>query len=204
MELDKAITLMSHFNSKASSFGLKEVSDKARLLAQEKSLTLPPELAHYIENVCPSKNLTFEGVGNPVEILARDRLSWRMPGYNYDPETETDIPNWNDTWFLIAVEGGEPIIVKLDQHSSCSTVYSAMQGGGVWEFFPIADSIGQFLLCAAALEHAMNFPGNNNPLDDDFNLADDAAAWLFPFIKKHADKYYDEWVSVFENYQQVF
>jgi hypothetical protein len=204
MELENAITLIGSYSSKASLLGLKQTSDKVNRLVEEKPLTLPPELIHYIDNVCPIKSLIFEGVGNPVEILGREQLSWRMPGYNYDPETEANISNWNDDWFLIAVEGGEPIIVKLDDHSSHSVVYSAMQGEGGWEFFPVADSIGQFLLCAAALDHAMTFPGIGDPLDDDFNLDDQVAVWLFPFIKKHAASYYDEWVSVFENYQQVF
>ena len=145
--------------------------------------------------------MTLQGVGSPVVIRAASELSWRMEGYNVNPETNEEIQSWNDDWFLIASDGAEPIIVKLNEFSEHSVVYSAMQSGAGWEFFPIADSIGQFLVCAAALERAMNFPGLDDSLDDDFNLLGDAAKWLFPFLRQYAGNYYEEWASVFENFE---
>jgi len=38
-------------------------------------------------------------------------------------------------------------------------------------------------------------------LDDDFNLLGDAAKWLFPFLRHYAASYYEEWASVFENFE---
>ena len=201
--LIKAFSLgkSSENNSAKLQYEHQSKASRATDLAMEKSCTFPPELNTYIDALCPSKTLTFNGVGHPVTLLSRDTLSWEMDGYNFNAQSKQVINGWHDNWFLIATEGGEPIIVKLDEHRTTSTVYSAMQADGVWDFYPIADSIGAFLLCAAALEHAMNFPGIEQPLDDDFNLADGAAKWLFPLIMKYAEPYYDEWVSVFENYK---
>ena len=202
MNLQESIFLIKSFYPKELLLGKSEDTVKLGILEQEKFCSFPLELKAYIREVCPQNTVLFHGVGNPVELLSRNELSWEMAGYNFNPETKEPLSNWDDSWFLIAREGGEPIIVKLDESNSLSTVYSAMSGEGGWEFFPIADSIGQFLLCAAALEHAMNFPGMDDSLDDDFNLVGDAAKWLFPFLRKHAESYYDEWASVFENFDQ--
>jgi len=203
MNLQESIALIKSFSPKGLSLSKSEDNSRRIVLEQETACSFPPELKEYIDKVCPLEALYFNGVGNPVEIIPKSELSWVMDGYNVNSETKEPISTWDDAWFLIAIEGGEPVIVKLDQQDHSSTVYSAMHGDGTWDFFPIADSIGQFLVCAAALEHAMNFPGIDDPLDDDFNLVGDAAKWLFPFIKKHAESYYDEWVSVFENFEDA-
>jgi hypothetical protein len=203
MNLQKAIELINSFSQARQINVVNDNLSVSEALENEKGVTFPPELKEYIDTVCPEGKLAFEGVGYPVDIISKNEISWKMPGFNVNAVTGQAIPSWNDSWFLIANEGGEPIIVKLDEHRSTSTVYSALQGAGPWDFCPIADSIGQFLLCAAAVEHALNFPGVEEPLDDDFNLDRQAAKWLFPFIKKHARDYYDEWLSVFENYMDT-
>lgn len=200
MNLQQSLDLLQGFSAKNLGLGADENSQVSQTLQQQKSASFPAELTLYIDRFCPAKALSFAGVGNPVELRGKHQLSWQLPGFNLDPATGQVISGWNESWFLIASEGGEPIIVDLAEDEVLSKVYSAMQGESGWEFAPIADSIGQFLLCAAALEHAMNFPGVDQPLDDDFNLADDPASWLFPFLKQHAAQYYDEWASVFENY----
>lgn len=173
---------------------------KREKLEQQKHLVLPKELQTYIEQVCPDKNITIGGVGHPIEILSIEQLSWQMIGYNFDSTKKIAIENWQDNWFLIANEGGEPIIVDLAERDRLSPVYSALQTSKGWDFAPIADSIGQFLLSVKAIEHAMNFPGIDEALDENFNLAMPAAQWLFPFLKKHTANHFDEWASVFENY----
>ncbi|UZE95008.1 hypothetical protein [Alkalimarinus alittae] len=203
MNLEKAIELINSFSQARQINVVNDSLSVSEALENEKRVTFPPELKAYIDTVCPSEKLAFEGVGYPVDIISKDKISWEMPGFNVNAVTGKEITSWNDSWFLIANEGGEPIIVKLDEQNSSSKVYSALQGAGPWDFCPIADSIGQFLLCAAAVEHALNFPGVEEPLDDDFNLAPEAAQWLFPFIKKYARDYYDEWLSVFENYMDA-
>lgn len=203
MNLQEATRLINSFNQAER---IKLIDDSTLLsegLEHEKTIKLPPELKEYVDTVCPQEPLSFEGVGYPVDIISRGEISWKMPGFNVNSVTGKQISSWDDSWFLIANEGGEPIIVKLNEQGRSSVVYSALQGEGPWDFCPIADSIGQFLICAAAVEYALNFPNVAEPLDEDFNLATEAAEWLFPFIKMHAEKYYDEWLSVFENYLDV-
>ncbi len=200
MNLQESITLIKGFNPNELTLTMATGGSLSIELEQKRTVVLPPELKEYLDSVCPLLSLNIESVGHPVELLSRDEISWDMPGYNVNPATKESIPDWDDAWFLIATEGGDPIIVNLSEHNESSVVYSAMRGAGAWEFCPIADSIAQFLLCAVAVEHALNFPGIKEPLDDEFNLVGEAARWLFPFLKAHAEEYYDEWASVFENY----
>jgi len=200
MNLQESIELIKGFSSKEFALATQVDNSRSAELEQQKSIKLPAELKAYLDTVCPLRGLNIESVGHPVELLSRADIAWEMQGYNVNPATKEFIPGWNDSWFLIATEGGDPIIVDLSENNESSIVYSAMRGAGVWEFCPIADSISQFLLCALAVEHALNFPGIREPLDEEFNLVGEAAGWLFPFLKKHAKEYYDEWASVFENY----
>jgi len=200
MNLQQAVKLIDAFSPQAAF--LKSNSVQVReSLEQARNCSFPPELKAYIDTTIPKETIAFQGVGNPIVLRVASELSWRMTGYNINPETNEKINTWNDDWFLIANDGGEPIIVKLDEQNDTSIVYSALQGEAGWEFFPIADSIGQFLVCAAALERAMNFPGLEDSLDDNFNLLGDAAKWLFPFLRQYAESYYEEWASVFENFE---
>ncbi len=203
MNLPEAIDLINSFSQTDRISVAADGAVISDALEREKAITFPAELKVYIDSVCPENSLAFEGVGYPVDIISKADISWKMPGFNVNAVTGQKISSWNEAWFLIANEGGEPIIVKLNEQGSSSVVYSALQGEGPWDFCPIADSIGQFLFCAAAVEHALNFPGVVEPLDEDFNLACEAAQWLFPLIKKHAEPYYDEWLSVFENYLDI-
>lgn len=203
MNIQDAAQLINSFSQTGRNNFVTDKSAKSEVLESERGVIFPPELKAYIDTVCPLNHVSIESVGYPVDILSKEELSWEMPGFNVNAVTGKAISSWDDSWFLIANEGGEPIIVKLDEQESSSVVYSALQGAGPWEFCPIADSIGQFLVCATAIEHALNFPGVNEPLDEDFNLAKEAAQWLFPFIKEHAEAYYDEWLSVFENYLDI-
>lgn len=204
IDLNNALTLISSFSPKqAEALSVKkgveeETGSIMAHLQDSATVPLPAELAHYITHLCPTDGLTIEAVGHPVELLKDSQLSWQPPMF---AELTGELANWQSDWLLIAHEGGDPIIIKAAEQGEFSTVYSAMQGMGFWDFAPIADSIGQFLVCICAIEHALNFPGLNQPLDDDFNLAPAAANWLFPFLRKHAGHYYDEWASVFENYQ---
>ncbi|MFD2229867.1 SMI1/KNR4 family protein [Alkalimarinus sediminis] len=200
MNIQDAALLISGFSQTGQFKACTDNKGECEVLEAERGVVFPPELKEYINTVCPTKHVALESVGYPVDILSKEELSWTMPGFNVNAVTGKAISSWDESWFLIANEGGEPIIVKLNEHERSSVVYSALQGAGPWEFCPIADSIGQFLVCAAAIEHALNFPGVDEPLDEDFNLAKEAAQWLFPFIREHAEAYYDEWLSVFENY----
>jgi hypothetical protein len=198
MNLNDALALIARFSNKGTQeFSGDSSSAVSSALTQGTSKTLPVELLQYLDSVCPANGLTLEGVGHPVELLKASELAWQPEMLS---QLTGELAKWQDDWFLIAHDGGDPIIVKTSEQGENSPVYSSMQGMGFWEFAPIADSIGQFLVCACAIEHALNFPGLGQPLDDDFNLAEAAANWLFPFLRQHAGDHYDEWASVFENY----
>jgi hypothetical protein len=203
MNLNDALALIASFSKKSTD--VFAAGDNSRVDGKPVSSSfiggsrtgLPLELIKYIDSICPAEGLSLEGVGHPVELLKCSDLAWQPPMYS---QLTGELAKWQDDWFLIAHEGGDPIIVKTSEQGENSPVYSAMQGMGVWDFAPIADSIGQFLVCICAIQHALNFPGLNQPLDDDFNLAPAAANWLFPLLRQHAGAHYDEWASVFENY----
>lgn len=203
MNIQDAIQIISSFSSANYLNNNQHAADRAiERLGQEESVSLPADLLSYVNGACPAETLSFEGVGHPVRLLTVSELSWTTEVVANKLGADA-IKDWDTSWLLIGYEGGEPIIVKPAEGSSGDdgcTVYSAMQGMGFWDFAPIADSIGQFLVCVSAVEYALNFPGLGEPLDDDFNLAPAAANWLFPFLRQHAGAHYDEWASVFENY----
>lgn len=202
MNLNHALQLISTFSNDFSEginhqHELEPRVQNSASLVNDNHKALPKELTEYIDRICPKDDMVFEGVGHPVELLKISDLSFKPSMYE---GLTGDLGEWQDDWFLIAHEGGDPIIVKTSEQGETSTVYSAMQGMGYWDFAPIADSIGQFLLCVCAIQHALNFPAVQEPLDDDFNLAPAAANWLFPLLRQHAGAHYEEWASVFENY----
>lgn len=202
INLTQALALITSFSNTANKVFRDELNEDSIGSNSD-------ELAQYLNSVCPQANVQFEAVGHPVELLGANEVS--ANSVNVDSAAKApamvaqltgELANWDNDWLLIAHEGGDPIIVKRSQQGEFSPVYSAMQGMGFWDFAPIADSIGQFLVCLCAIQHALNFPGLGQPLDDDFNLAPAAANWLFPFLRQHAGAHYDEWASVFENYQE--
>ena len=200
MNLNNALAVIASFSKKSAeifSAGDNPAIDGKPISSSFSDRALPVELADYIDRLCPENGLTLEGVGHPVELVKVVDLAWKPEMFS---QLAGDLAKWDDDWFLIAHEGGDPIIVKVSERGESSAVYSAMQGMGFWDFAPIADSIGQFLVCICAIQHALNFPGEGQPLDDDFNLAPASANWLFPLLRQHADTHYDEWASVFENY----
>ncbi|WP_444930944.1 SMI1/KNR4 family protein [Microbulbifer sp. SSSA002] len=171
-------------------------------LQQEGNVIFPEEFQEYIVSYAPAHSQFFECVGNPLDLYSAGRLSWLMNGYNYNPVENKPISHWDKTWFLFADEGADPIIVDLAEGGRHSTVYRAMHGAGEWDFRPIADSIGQFLLCASALHHALTGIVDDDVIIDDesgFNLNDRSASWLFPFFRQYADKYYKDWLVSFDN-----
>ena len=203
MNLNDALALIAGFSNTFSQKGADISIEGGRpsivsSLVDAAGKHLPSELVQYINDICPTNGLVLEGIGHPVELLKPTDLAWQPAMFT---ELTGELGKWQDDWFLIAHEGGDPIIIKTSEQDEHSIVYSAMQGMGFWDFAPIADSIGQFLVCICAIQYALNFPGVSEPLDDDFNLAPAAADWLFPFLRQHAGAHYDEWASVFENYQ---
>lgn len=177
--------------------------DKQQLqsLQQQKNIEFPKEFQEYISEFLPSKSTYSTTIGNPIEFYTKKHLLWLMDGYNYNTVENKPLEDWDENWFIFANEGGDPYIIKLDEKEEFSKVYKAYHGEGYWEFFPMADSIGDFLLSAFALSHAcIGFEGDSISDDENgFNLVEPNATWFFSFLKEHTPKYYEEWTEGFEN-----
>ncbi|MCB1584440.1 MAG: SMI1/KNR4 family protein [Xanthomonadales bacterium] len=201
MNLKESFELINSFSK--IDFGLGKRSNSiSNDLETQKGISFPIEFKEYIDNYAPINNQYFSGVGNSISLYNSERLSWVMDGYNFNPIERKSIAGWDDSWFLFADEGADPIIVDLSEQLEYSVVYQAMHGTGDWQFGAIADSIGQFLVCIAAFNHALTgFNVEDAIVDNEngFNLHEKCASWLFPFISKYANNYYEDWLSVFEN-----
>jgi hypothetical protein len=166
--------------------------------------TFPQELQIYIRNVSPLRSIELRTVGNSIILYGSKFLSHHLPGYNFNEITKEPLTDWLSSWFLIADEGVDPIIVDLkrvDNSDKQCKVYQAIHGSGVWNFFRIASSLPQFLLLASAQHHILTTFGKDIILDDEqgFRLRDDAAKWLFPRLKEYDAEVYDIWTQSFDN-----
>jgi hypothetical protein len=170
-------------------------------LEKEYGHPLPDWLAHYIEEIASLEDFQLETVGNPLDIYGAKRLSTRHDGYNWNPIDQETIPDWDANWFIIADESADPVIVDIN--TSEPTVLKALHGEGEWDFDPVAESIGQFLLCSAAIHHALTHWGQLEAVtideDGDCLLAAEPAEWLFPRLKRWAGEYYEIWALDFDN-----
>ena len=171
----------------------------ARLQA-EFNHPLPPWLTEYLLQAVPSASYTsLDTVGNPIDLYGIARLGHQQDGYNFNSVTQQMLPDWPDHWFMLGDEGADPIIVDLNEDGA---VAQLEHGAGNWETgTEMAASIGQFLLCAAARQHALQHFGGEVTTDDGrgFRLAPEPAAWLFPRLRQWAGPYYPEWTQEFDN-----
>lgn len=94
------------------------------------------------------------------------------------------IEGWADEWFIIADIGADPIIYNLK--SGRGEIQQLVHGAGNWDNGEVvADSIGQFILCSAALQHAL-LAFEEDPILDDgkgFFLDPEASQWFFSYMK---------------------
>jgi SMI1 / KNR4 family (SUKH-1) len=174
--------------------------DKLNQLQKEFGTEFPTELQEYIRDIVPASSFSLETIGNPMVFYGSQSLGIRQEGYSFNPDTGESIPDWPIHWFLFADEGADPVIIDISTQPY--SVKQAVHGAGEWSFSPIADSIAQFILCCAALHHAMTHWGWDI-IDDDndkWNLAEDPAIWLFPRMKEWAGKYYTIWCGEFDNH----
>jgi len=169
-------------------------------LAREFRRALPDELLEYVRDFVPIRHFELQQLGNPIVLcgLEGDRLGFEQPGYNKDGLTGESLEGWESTWVLLAREGGNSIIVDMPR---CNTqVLQAMCGAGVWSFEPIADTIGQFVLCAAALHYTME-KWWGQLVDDGlgFRLPREAASWYFLRMREWSGDHYWRWCGDFTN-----
>lgn len=161
----------------------------------------PEPLREYLSRLAPAlEHVTFRRVGNPVDLWPVRDLTPEPLGYRVDTSGNT-LSDWSRAWFLFADVGADPIVVDLDRATdACCPVLEAMHGTGEWDFGVVADSIPQYLLLSAAVHHALALVAD--PIVDEpgrFELAADAADWLFPRVRGWAGEHYDAWVGVFTN-----
>ena len=169
-------------------------------LAAEFGRVLPTELVAYLDTVAPAEDVDFKTVGNPLRLYGLGSFGVRQPGYNWNPVTQEPIADWPASFFLIGDEGADPVLLDLDQPER--GIQKLWHGEGDWKTgATVADTLGQFILCSAALHHALTAFEQPCILDDErgFNLAPQAAAWLFPRLKNWAGPHYAAWGSSFDN-----
>jgi len=160
----------------------------------------PPDLVTYLDKIAPAEDVEFVTVGNPLQLYGLARLGPQQPGYSFNPVTQTPLPDWNPAFFLLADEGADPVVFDLGQPTA--GIRKLLHGAGSWdEGAAVADTLGQFLLCSAALHHALQ-AFEDDPFIDDaqgFQLAPRAAAWLFPRLQAWAGPHYGAWCAAFDN-----
>jgi hypothetical protein len=164
----------------------------------EFTLLFPKDLKYYITSVSIPDDFQFLRIGNYINLYGYSNMSKLQAGYSFDPITKKRFDEWSDSWFIIAEEGADPIIFDLTERKK---VFQANHGEGDWRFFPIANSIPQFLICCAALHYTFLRWGLIDVIDNSngFCLKEAPASWLFPKMKYWAGEYYDHWCSVFDN-----
>ena len=199
MTFDEAFAEIRQFWPGGAPFAFGHGAAAGRLAA-EFGRELPTELVTYLDTVAPAEEVGFSTVGNPFYLYGLNRLGVRQPGYNWNPVTNALITDWPAGFFLLGDEGADPVLLDLDQPGL--GIQKQMHGAGDWNTGEtVADTIGQFLLCSAALHHALKAFEQEPIVDDErgFNLAPQAAAWLFPRMKTWAGPYYPAWCSTFDN-----
>ena len=174
-------------------------------LMKEFGRVLPKNLITYLAIGAPREDFYFTTVGNPMRLYGYSNMKLLQNGYNYNPVSDAPIEgNWEDNWFMIGDQGADPVIIDLDAPERIKKLW---HGSGSWQSGEyIADSIGQFLLCSAALHFALHnfedFSEDGEVIMDDENgfcLIPEAANWFFPKLKNWAGKYYDAWTEDFDN-----
>jgi len=151
MQVDRAIRTIAEFWDGQPLRWTGGGSSHVERLEQQFGVSFPDELRVYIRDFVPKRRITFQGMGNPYYVygLWGDlRLRFKQSGYNWNDLIGEEIDGWQRSWFLFANEGADPIIVDLSRGDT--EVQKAWHGEGDWDFFSIADSIGQFLLRTAA------------------------------------------------------
>ncbi len=199
MRLETAFAEIQTFWPGGQPFALGHGGAAGRLAA-EFGRPFPADLVAYLDTYAPAEGVEFDTVGNPLNLYGLDQLGVRQPGYSWNPTTSTPLGGWPASFFLLGDEGADPVLLDLDQPEL--GIQKLWHGEGDWATGdPVADTLGQFLLCSAALHHALH-AFEDEPLVDDargFRLAPAAAAWLLPRLKTWAGPHYRTWATVFAN-----
>lgn len=201
MNIKQSLTRISVFLNIEPISKIKDNQQEVERISQEFDRKLPNELEEYIQIFAPSNDFYFDTVGNPMRLYGIPNLKKLQEGYNYNSRQQKPINGWADNLFMLADQGADPVVIDLD--SNQMEIQRLIHGAGNWDSGEvIADNIGQFLLCSAALHHAVNGFEEDVIIDDEhgFCLAPRAAEWYFTNMKKWAGDYYQEWCTDFDNH----
>lgn len=181
-------------------FGLSDHTGHVDRLEKEFGRALPEDLKEYVSSFAPSEDFYFLTAGNPTVVYGIDHLKYVQEGYNYDSMAKSVLEDWDKGNFIFGDEGADPILVNMDapEHG----ILRLEHGAGNWDYGDVvADNFAQFLLCSAALHHALSNFEEEGIVDDDngFCLAKNAAKWYFPKMKEWAGDHYEIWCGVFDN-----
>jgi len=198
MKTELALKQLKTFSEYTGLLAVKDNSEELARIEKEFDRQLPDDLREYVHKYAPAESIDFESVGNCLQLYAISELAFKQDGYNFNSVLNETIEDWPSEYFIIGSEGADPIVYDMENLE----IIKLEHGTGDWENGEIvADSIGQFLLCCSAMDHALTAFEDEAIVDDEngFCLAPDAAKWLFPKMKKWAGDYYDEWCSILEN-----
>lgn len=159
---------------------------------------LPEALRAYVAEVLPAERVRLTGIGTAVELFGAGELL---------PAAAQPITKWSAGWLHVGDIHGNPLVLDLDDPSASDPerwpVLDAHYGQGGWSTGPIAESLPVFLLVAAAMHHALTGIVEQ-PIEDDargFILAEPAARWLFPRVKRWTPAHAMRWLGLFDNNQ---
>ncbi len=150
------------------------ISDARGLLAQHGILepqpatnwrgdfTLPAQLDAFYREIGPlgefvNEKVGFAGVsiptvGNPFDLWPLARLWDLQAGYRWHGITKQRLEDWDDSWLVIADQGGDPFIFKL----STGEILFAQHGGGAWNPEVIFPDIITMTACLATIGSVYN------------------------------------------------
>lgn len=201
MNLETALKEMREFLPEIAKSFEGGGSEALKSLEGQFGRAMPVDVRDYVENGAPKELIIFETMANPLAIYGLDgerSLGPNQDGYSVNGKTGEKSEVWSPSWFLFADEGADPVIVDLSNNGP--SVRKAMHGAGEWEFWPIADSIGQFLLCAAAVHHITEQWGEE--IADEDELPAKAVDWIDGGLKKWAGAYHQNWHELLLDYYE--
>lgn len=199
MKISEAITTIETFL--ALSRDLFSGSDQ--LPALEKELgEFPEHLREYIEQIAPNElHARFDLAGAPFILVRVPELIDKL--YDFAFEHDLGGSSWVDEWLVVGFQMHDAYCVHRDDEDP--KVYKFLFEE---EFrndpVPVADSIGQLMVCAEAIDFTMNHFEDPIVGDGPFSmsLAPEPAKWLFPRMREWAGRYYEEWCGEFDNHSE--
>jgi hypothetical protein len=109
-------------------------------------LPLPPAVERYYQEVGPC-NVTIGAHGNPYFLPCLADLWKFQAGYRWNGLSGEPIEDWNDDWFVVADEGGDPFIFER----SSGVILHAYHGEGEWDAGEMFPDLNTMVACLAQI-----------------------------------------------------